>query len=168
MPDVLEWLHSIGLDEKFGKKMEEGGYNNMQKIQRLTEEGFGKMIAFIGLKDKREKMRMIESLVALSTKKELFRDIKIKYRNGVEIIRFPQYPSVSTGHRLNYGDVVSIYQMASQNYMGYKIAFYRLSDKRGWVHNFIAASPGEGNRVIEELHPTKKGVGHLKDPLGKQ
>lgn len=74
--------------------------------------------------------------------------IKVNSNMGVLIHKTVSYPGQKIGQILEYGKIVSYDQTATYNHLGHPITFYRLSDGRGWIHNYIASDPKGLNGVV--------------------
>lgn len=147
--EVYHWLRSLECDE-YHRKFEEEGFTSMDKLIALKGSQIMELLENIGVSSS-DSDKISQSLAA----KRHPRYIKIKHKHGVEIITKSEYPGVCIGIRLEQNEVASYVETKTVDHLGYGITFYKLKDGRGWVHNFVASSPGS-SKVIQELYKSKK------------
>jgi len=78
--------------------------------------------------------------------------VEVHNINGIGIRKDPVFPGKRIGAKVNCGEVVAYDDTTIYDYKGYFIKFYKLSDGRGWIHNFIPADPRAMMGVRVEGH----------------
>jgi len=89
---------------------------------------------------------------------DLVRSIMCNHPKGVAIRKAPAYPGESIGEGLRSGQMSAYNETTNFEFEGHNITFYKLSDGRGWVHNYIPNDPSALNGVIETTF-SRTGVG---------
>eukprot|EP00463_Aulacantha_scolymantha_P003417 TRINITY_DN4284_c0_g1_i1.p1 TRINITY_DN4284_c0_g1~~TRINITY_DN4284_c0_g1_i1.p1 ORF type:complete len:255 (-),score=32.83 TRINITY_DN4284_c0_g1_i1:52-816(-) len=80
--------------------------------------------------------------------------IKVANKNGISIRKHPIYPGERVGINVKKNEIISYNEKKKFRYRSYSITFYKLSDGRGWIHNFNPRAPNALDGIIEDKNMT--------------
>merc|ERR1712038_557493 len=75
--------------------------------------------------------------------------IKITNHDGIGIRKYAEYPGKRTGTDVSFGQILKCSERKFYTYQNHVIRFYKLSDGRGWIHNFRRRNPNALNGLKE-------------------